>query len=164
MALTKPNQSFVDPDVMPLRLMTIVNPYCRGSQAGVQAAHSVATLVAYHRKHPFVDSWLDNEQTIVQLYAPMKTNMEELYDRIREAIWYIAANEGLTGLSIPMTAFAEPELNNTITSISFIAPPHYAASQETAMYCSVDDKLSEEYKLTAIHRLASITKDFRTVS
>lgn len=83
-----------------------VNRYCKGIQAGIQAAHAVAELSKIDTDDYY--DWATNHRTLILLDGGDHNQLEEIGTK-------------LTNYSVDFGLFREEGLNDSITAISFVA-------------------------------------------
>lgn len=91
-----------------MRAYVFVNRYCKGIQAGIQAAHAIVELVNEHGDVDPFTMWADHHKTIVVLDGGDHENLNK-----------IAVELGSSGAEIG--TFREPGLNHAITAVAVIA-------------------------------------------
>lgn len=102
------------------KLYTITSNYSQGSQAFIQGIHASDELFLRYEKEykntllgNIFFNWLDKDKTRVDLKINKPTDIENL------AALFAQHSESLL---VPFAIFQEPELKNTTTAISFVAP------------------------------------------
>lgn len=98
-----------------MKLYTIINGRQPGMLGGVQAGHAIAELSFHYAQNDWIkDFFMFGQGPFVFLKGPnTHEKMQELFLQIADLI---------EPLEIPIHGFFEPDLNNTMTAISFIVP------------------------------------------
>ena len=104
-----------------MRLYLIVNRYCLGIQAGIQAAHVIPELYEKYRSEGIEDSqlcdWATDHKTVVVLRTlGGHDSVMSLY----EALNNVAAPN-----AFPIAKFHEGELNDSATAVGILLPTEY---------------------------------------
>lgn len=112
------------------RCYVIVNQYCHGIQAGVQAAHAVAEMMWKHRDNPLTKQWVEKGRTLILLRGKGDDWMREKYNLLPNLI--LGGEDGL-----PRAYFEEGGLRDTMTAFAMILSDeilNFKDTRETVVY------------------------------
>lgn len=110
---------------MRTRMYCIVNQYISGIHAGIQSAHAIAELMAYHayagnvNQKVLTSQWAELDKTIIVLDGGYQSNLQRIYE--------LACDVD----SLPCAKFHEEEaaLNRALTAVAIILPQYMYSPQ-----------------------------------
>ena len=92
---------------MPQKMYSVVMRHLSGIQKGIQSGHSVVEFQLKHGDKKEYLRWARKDKTMIVLEANTSNQLDKLMRKLRQ-------------FRIPYTPFREPDLENIVTSVSFL--------------------------------------------
>lgn len=92
---------------MPQKMYSVAMRHLSGIQKGIQSGHSVVEFQLKHGESKQYKRWARKDKTMIVLEANTSSQLDKLMRKLRQ-------------FRIPYAPFREPDLDNIVTSVSFL--------------------------------------------
>lgn len=103
---------------MEFRMYSLVMYNLSGIQKGIQSGHANIEYARAYGEDPDFQNWADNHKTVILLDGGGSIEMEDICNQLSEH-------------DIPYAEFIEPDLNNSISAVSFVVPERVYGEEAT---------------------------------
>jgi hypothetical protein len=128
-----------------LRMYSLVMYNLSDIQKGIQAGHSwVEYAKDYYNDRDF-QSWMNRWKTVIILNGGTSNNIDVSYKGTMESHLEVLKENG-----VKVSTFYEPDLNNSLSSISFLVDERVFNRREYMLDESLVSEFGEEYLITIL--------------